>query len=237
MSTAKYIGLGVVSAAASASGAIVVFDTNGASFDANADDGYGERIIFSGINLNDGTFTTTKSFVASSFPTVDNPFFSIRADVEYGDFVVNGSLTLNFLNTAGANLLLLNPGDVISSTPGFVNSGFNSYSSGNTSEIPTGTHYIGLRLQISDNSDLRYGWAEFSTSGDDVYTVSRFAFNDVPNESILAGQTTAVPEASTLGFVGGVFGLVALAHARRRKAKQAAASEKFLALAAGEKLN
>jgi hypothetical protein len=97
--------------------------------------------------------------------------------------------------------------------------------------------YLGLLL----DSPRLFGWLEFSYNypegGEPTLTLTRFAFNDVPNESILAGQTAAVPEASTLGLVGGLFGLVALAHARRRQQKKAAASEKFLSLAAGEKLN
>jgi hypothetical protein len=102
-------------------------------------------------------------------------------------------------------------------------------------DISEVTVYLGLRITL-DNNDTHYGWAQISRAGDSVL-IPRFAFNDVANESILAGQTTAVPEASTLGLVGGLFGLVAAAHVRRRKAKQAAASDKFLALAAGEKLN
>jgi hypothetical protein len=38
-------------------------------------------------------------------------------------------------------------------------------------------------------------------------------------------------------LVGGLFSLVAAAHVRRRRQQKAAASDKFLALAAGEKLN
>ena len=55
-------------------------------------------------------------------------------------------------------------------------------------------------------------------------------------QAILAGQTTAVPESSTLGFAGGLFGLVVAAHLRRRKAKQAAAPDSLLKLAGGESI-
>jgi hypothetical protein len=107
-------------------------------------------------------------------------------------------------------------------------------------DVPNGIVYLGLKL--TNGTDIHYGWFEFnSTDGqaflEHQFTFTRFAFNDVAGQSILAGQTTAIPEASTLGLVGGLFGLVAAAHVRRRKFKQAAASDKFLALAAGEKLN
>jgi len=95
-------------------------------------------------------------------------------------------------------------------------------------------NYIGLKMTIGGND--HYGWFEIVGDGENL-VLTRFAFNNVAGQSILAGQTTAVPEASTLGLVGGLFGLVAAAHVRRRRAKQAAASDKFLALAAGEKLN
>jgi hypothetical protein len=95
---------------------------------------------------------------------------------------------------------------------------------------------------LKDTDNNFYGWIEAvaTASNDPLFnnvTFTRFAFNDIAGQSILAGQTTAIPEASTLGLVGGLFGLVAAAHVRRRKQKKAAASDKFLALAAGEKLN
>jgi hypothetical protein len=110
--------------------------------------------------------------------------------------------------------------------------------------VPNGIVYLGLVLvqYYQGIPEFNYGWFEINSTdnplnGAHVFTFTRFAFNDVAGQSILAGQTTAIPEASTLGLVGGLFGLVAAAHVRRRKLKQAAASDKFLALAAGEKLN
>lgn len=214
------LSLGVAATATSASGAIVVFDIPDVTYDNYVLPG---TVYVSAINLQTGSFSIQTSGVTT-------PRFQIS--VGYGSYASialsgNGVLaSTSFLFADG----LIGPALGFANPPGF----FYTYA------VPTGTIYLGLSL--SNSSDIHYGWFEIestngSVGGQDVFTFTRFAFNDVAGQSIFAGQTTAIPEASTLGLAGGLFGLVAAAHLRRRKLKQAAASDKFLALAAGEKLN
>jgi hypothetical protein len=137
-----------------------------------------------------------------------------------------GSFDLNFLA----------PGSVVSNDSLGFSGPMLPTSRGSVSESTSGTRYIGLRLQGGEGDN--FGWLEVSYSarvdGVRTYTFTRFAFG---TDFQAITTPTAIPEASTLGLVGGLFGLVAAAHVRRRKLKQAAASDKFLALAAGEKLN
>jgi hypothetical protein len=209
-----------IASSANAHAAIVVFDTNGAFVNGAADMGYGELLSFGSINP-DGTFTTDKRLYGGQIFTPGLPWLRLRAETYYDTFAMQGS---------GVSFDIgLQP--LVSSGSYFIN-----YLQHDLSAIPDFTFYLGLRLTLPGSGDVHYGWIESSRSGNTV-NVPRFAFNDVAGQSIFYGQTTAVPEASTLGLVGGLFGLVAAAHVRRRRAKQAAASDKFLALAAGEKLN
>ncbi len=108
---------------------------------------------------------------------------------------------------------------------------------GNIANFSNGTSYVALRLTVSP-TEHQYGWLELTGNGSGGLIATRFAFDDQANAAwVYAGDAGAIPEPSTLGLVGGLFGLVAAAHLRRRKLKQVAASDKFLALAAGEKLN
>jgi hypothetical protein len=203
--------------------AIVVFDI---SPDIT---GYSTNFSFSGIqsgqlNFANGTYAAGQS--------------AFYAGTLYGAFDVRGGTT-RFAVLGGVTPLFFNSGNTISSSETFGAS--NATFTIAAGDVPVGTYYLGLRS--TQDSLTRFGWLEVVSQShgfggfDRQFTFTRFAFNDVAGESILAGQTSAVPEASTLGLVGGLFGLVAAAHIRRRKLKQAAASDKFLALAAGEKLN
>ena len=207
------------SAVPAASGSIVVFDTNDLSVSG--------WTIVDKINRADGTFSTGANLGNFVPPTI---VFGVSLYYNFLTIQANPIRTLSS-NPAGTVLALLDLGDSISGEA----PGFGGNVSATLSSIGTGTHYVGLRW--SDNSQDYYGWLQFTLSSYSDIKINQFAFNDVAGQSILAGQTTAVPEASTLGFAGGLFGLVALAHARRRQQKQPAASEKFLSLAAGEKLN
>jgi len=230
----------LLTAASSAPGAMIIFDIPDLIVSDNQL-GYNGLNIDS-LNLADGSFTTSTfstpvysspppvgsfSFGTYNYSTPGNPivFFRLGYPAFVNPGVIGGgSFDLNFLA----------PGSVVSNDSlGF--SGF-STSRGSVSESTSGTRYIGLRLQGGEGDN--FGWLEVSYSarvdGVRTYTFTRFAFGT----AFQAITTpTAIPEASTLGLVGGLFGLVAAAHVRRRKLKQAAASDKFLALAAGEKLN
>lgn len=227
--------------ASTSEAAIVVFDFNPDALTRSAsamgsDDS--STLHINGINLGAGTFTSTlinNNTYASYMSTYDNQFsfgawnYSGARQISATDISGPGFVGVLISNTSGpGGLAPLPAGQGIGSA-----STWDSWAS-STSDLPSGITYFGLR--IGDGSgNYNYGWIEVSHSDDgDLWT--RFAFNDAVNQPILAGQTSAIPEASTLGFAGGLFGLVAAAHLRRRKLRQAAASDKFLALAAGERL-
>jgi hypothetical protein len=216
---------GALTTTSTVSGAIVVFDINPDQTFADNDYHY---FGVDALNFNNATFT----------PVVGNTgaLFGFGTDYYAVAFRVGSSSYVRVAGYAGNRLSMLSLGDSVDYGASFLFTASNS----NSANSASGIRYMGLRLE--DGLDYHYGWLEFQFTeldefGNRDYTFTRFAFNDVAGQSILAGQTIAVPEASTLGLVGGLFGLVAAAHARRRKAKQAAASDKFLSLAAGEKLN
>lgn len=203
-------------AATSASGAVVVFDFPDFSYDNLANTG---GISFGHINLGTGTFDLTTSA----------PGFTARMDYSYGlvfeGFQVSAA-------TSGGYLGVLAPGGAVSSSLAFA-----SYDTNYGSSLPRSIFYLGLKL-TQDGQD-HYGWLELSSvdappGGFTTVTFRRFAFEDIAGQSITT--PAAVPEASTLGFAGGLFGLVVAAHLRRRKAAQSAAPDSLLKLAGGESI-
>lgn len=216
--------------ASTSEAAIVVFDINpdvqtrSASMLGFYD---GSALSLNNINLTAGTFTS--SFSSGSYEAVYSSI--LNSQFTFGAFR-NANYLPNQFVTGGVRGNLVGPG----SGQSFGSSSLWVEFAFATDDLAAGTGYIGLAL-ANGSGGYNYGWIEFTHSNaGDLWT--RFAFETVLNQSILAGDTgTPVPEASTLGFAGGLFGLVAAAHLRRRKLKQAAASDKFLALAAGEKLN
>ena len=200
--------------------AIIVFDTNDRVYNITA---YGNTFFFGDINLQTATY---------GFGSTNSPNFSFFAGSYYNEFQLQGSGLVSGINfTKGSvNNLFISAGATVASGANFYNTVNSTLGS-----VSIGTHYMGMRLR--QNGQEHYGWLEFTRTSSSQILINQFAFNGVAGQSILAGQTTAVPEASTLGFAGGLFGLVVAAHLRRRQQKQAAASDKFLSLAAGEKLN
>ncbi len=87
---------------------------------------------------------------------------------------------------------------------------------------PSRVGYLGMRFQYN-GGDYYYGWLEITAIAADgsSYEIGGFAYNDTPNESITAGQTSdppppssAVPEPASLGMILlGAAGIYAL---RRR---------------------
>jgi hypothetical protein len=236
-SSAK-LALGALASASTASGAIVVFDINPDITGSNVTNYNG--IGVQSIDLANGTFVSNPFGYAAAF----------NVGTVYGGLKFSSGNSFNTYATGYNSFDPFGPGDlqlVLLQAEQTISSGSQSFYLTDSTGIFTavagsgaGTAYIGLSHRTGGST--YYGWLEVEYSASEQsgardYTFTRFAFEDVAGQSILAGAAPAVPEASTLGFAGGLFGLVALAHARRRKAKQAAASEKFLTLAAGEKLN
>lgn len=219
----KVLGLGVASSASTASGAIVVFDINP---DVVHNPSTPTFYDVGALDFSSGTFATDTS---SSF-RLNGTYYALN--------FFEGSVRTVLDPGLGNYLSVLSSGDAIGSSSNFSKVYYSSYAYHRLSEMPLGTYYIAL--QYDSGAGYHYGWLEFTSEpyppDKRALTFTRFAFNDIIGQSILASQTYAVPEASTLGFAGGLFGLVAAAHLRRRRNRQAAASEKFLALAAGEKL-
>ena len=233
------LALGLSATASTASGAIIVFDVNpDLSVVVHQPDT--ETHIFP--NLATGALdfagVTSSPGLAPgglAFSGIGSTEFFVRGnDIS---FAANGTYT-GYSPYYGP-MYELRVSDYVAGTPLSDGLAFTQYfTKADTATFAVGeSRYIALRL-IQEGS-VYYGWAELFGDAEsmDSLKLTRLAFNDVAFEPILAGQTSAVPEASTLGFAGGLFGLVAAAHLRRRKARQAAASDKFLALAAGEKLN
>lgn len=218
MSTPRSLKLAagaLAAGSASTQAGIVVFDFPDFTYDSYGNSG---GAFVRDINLAAGTFSFNigaGGFNLQTSYTQDLGFYG------YGVYV----------SRSGFEIQTLAAGATISSATTF------DYDLGRYA-VPRGTFYVGLARAVG-NGDYNYGWFELSSveipnsGGLSEVTYHRFAFNDVAGQAILAGQTTAVPEASTLGFAGGLFGLVAAAHLRRRKAKQAAAPDSLLKLAAG----
>ena len=218
--------LGVAATASTASGAIVIFDVNPDVTRGDFTYSFG-GVGVNSLNLSNGTFASGAAGLPTLF-AVGTTYGSVR--FQYGSSYSVDAVRVN----STLELALLSAGVTVGPASAFVN-GFNL--TNYNSDPSAGTRYVGLRLNQSGQT--YYGWFEMSysapVSGFRDYTFTRFAFNDIAGQSITT--PAAVPEASTLGLVGGLFGLVAAAHVRRRRQRQAAASDKFLALAAGEKLN
>jgi PEP-CTERM motif len=83
--------------------------------------------------------------------------------------------------------------------------------------------YLGLQFDVSGQT--YYGWIGFSFVGEQSsqfgLTASLFgyAYNNVPNQQILAGQTAATPEPGTLGLLA--LGSVGLGFWRRKRVSAA----------------
>ncbi len=83
-----------------------------------------------------------------------------------------------------------------------------------------GVNYIGFRL-TSGATDYNYGWVALSyNDAANTMTISEFAINSTLNQSITAGQTSAVPEPATSALLLAA-GAAGLALYRRRKAAAA----------------
>ncbi|MFM8331056.1 MAG: PEP-CTERM sorting domain-containing protein [Candidatus Methylumidiphilus sp.] len=79
--------------------------------------------------------------------------------------------------------------------------------------------YFGFKF--TDGVNLFYGWAEVNIDGQNIaYTINRWAYNNTPAASIMAGQT--VPEPGTLSLTLLGLGAAGVRAWRRRKLDLAA---------------
>ena len=85
----------------------------------------------------------------------------------------------------------------------------NAMTSSQSNGMSTGTSVL-MGVSISDGTDTFYGWINYTLSmfeGDFTFTINRWAYNDVANEGIIAGQNQAAGSSA----VPGLGGLAALA--------------------------
>jgi len=71
-------------------------------------------------------------------------------------------------------------------------------------------------IELNLNGNTHYAWAEIAIYSDTTIELRSAAYNDVPDQGILAGTATAVPETSTLGLL--ILGAAGAARRRRRPA-------------------
>jgi hypothetical protein len=93
--------------------------------------------------------------------------------------------------------------------------GFAALPYGNWQPLPS-NGFLGLRFG-DGLGNFNYGWAEISIDANADVTLSRFAYDTVVNEQILAGQTSSVPEPSSAALL--VLGAAGMAAYRKRRNK------------------
>ena len=77
--------------------------------------------------------------------------------------------------------------------------------------------YLGLEFQLDGST--HFGWAEFNVTWSDLFltaTLEGYAYDTVPGQGLLAGQTSDTPEPGTLGLLA--LGSLGLGFWRRKKA-------------------
>ncbi len=122
--------------------------------------------------------------------------------------------------------IVLNNGDAISAGKDFyynVNL-FDQFPAGNEGNWNNQTDkYLGVKFVLNrdaaPNATVHYGWVRMTTGSNyDSITIKDFAYDDTPNESILAGELpSAVPVPSSLLLLGtGLAGLAGLSRKRKK---------------------
>ena len=104
----------------------------------------------------------------------------------------------------------------------FVASGFDGENS--QSQFVNASGFIGFRFDVTDDGEpnFQYGWFELTAAEDapiNSFTLERYAFGTV-GQSVTTGQTTAVPEPSSLSLLA--LGAVGVLSTRRRRRESVA---------------
>jgi hypothetical protein len=168
-------------------------------FDINPDKQLqvGESLTFGSINLSNATYLLGSG--GFSFTVSNN-----------GGFTNFSGVGIEFAALAGFYTYQLAPGALISGSLVWGNPTFNGYGAGDKD-------FVGLRMDLGDGN-YNYGWAAFAPVFEEdgpVFTITSFAFQGTSNTPILAGQTSVIPEPSTM--ISLILGGSAFAFSRRRK--------------------
>ena len=135
-----------------------------------------------------------------------------------GNWSIGGSASVSFgtSGSASAEFAMVNAGDSIgtafSGDEGYLVNNMvfsNSNTIANISSLELGTGKI-VGFSLTDSGgETYYGWIDYTLSmfeGEYTFTINGWAYNDVANQGIIAGQNTAAGSA-----VPGLGGLAALA--------------------------
>ena len=139
------------------------------------------------INIRNGYWSTTGYALASLGP--GSPSSQIFTEVSSGYIIGSG----------------FSGGSYVSQYMSFSN---NVMSNSSSFGLRLGTSVL-IGIGISDGTDTFYGWVDYSLSmyqGEYTFTINSWAYNNVADEGIIAGQNTAAGSA-----VPGLGGLAALA--------------------------
>lgn len=112
---------------------------------------------------------------------------------------------------------------IISGTDQFLaNAAINNNGFNNARWAAGTTGYLALRLTSNSGATYYYGWAEIIYGADKSLTLVDFAYNTVADQSINAGQTSAIPEPSSYAAFAGLLAGSAALYAKRRRPQPAA---------------
>ena len=164
------------------------------------------------------------SFINDNAPDDGPVFLSIFDD----DNELVGSVVgftdggVEYINnlSSGVNLAALSNEAFLSANSFFVASGFDGENS--QSQFVNASGFIGFRFDVGNGDGFQYGWFELTAAGDapvNSFTLERYAFGTA-GQAVSTGQTTAVPEPSSLSLLA--LGAVGVLSTRRRRRESVA---------------
>jgi hypothetical protein len=170
-----------------------------------------------------GNSTSTPDYTLSLPGTAQSITFSATSVGSFADVSAGAAL----LEDVNGNPAALAAGALIdpSATANFGTSGKIADPFGKGNFPVNGEAYLGFYFTEADG--LHAGWADLTTAGSAdgnsrSLTLNSYAYNNVANQSILAGQTVATPEPTSISLIA--MGAAGLAELRRRRRKYAEAA-------------